>query len=154
MSPTTNQTKPVTRTVFDLASFDNITLTKVVTLPAAPSSLEEALQAVGNDKAKLLSVIYEGLCAETVETERADMSGYMTVAEEDEPSVPYTGTIATEEQGKQINATVLNFAKMNGFDKSLPKEKKRELKDAAKAALRPILIASLAPKVQAAEVSQ
>lgn len=146
MSPTTSNTKKVTRTVFDLATFDDVTLQKVVTLPNKPSTLEEALAAVDNDQAKLLDVIHEGLCATVEDAARADLSGFMTIPEaEGEASEVYAGSVATEEQGKLINAAVLTFAKMNGFSKDLSKEKKRELKDAAKTTLRPILIASLAP---------
>jgi hypothetical protein len=91
-------------------------------------------------------VIHEGLCATVEDAARADLSGFMTIPEaEGEASEVYAGSVATEEQGKLINAAVLTFAKMNGFSKDLSKEKKRELKDAAKTTLRPILIASLAP---------
>ena len=132
MTPTV-ATKTVQRTVFDLATFDDVPLVKSVTIPQKPSTLEDALAAVGNDQAKLLNVIHEGLVSEAMEAGRNDLAGFHVVAEDGEPGEEYAGTIATEEQGKQINATVLNFAKMNGFSK-------------ARVALRPILVASLAPK--------
>jgi len=147
---TTPKTKTITRTVFDLAVFDGVQLTKEINLPVAPTSLEEALAAVGNDSVKLLSVIHEGLCAAAEDSARVDMRGFREVGEDGEPGEVYTGQYADEEKTKQINGMVLNFAKMAGYSKDLPKDKKKELKDAAKAAIRPILIATLSPKAPTA----
>jgi hypothetical protein len=129
-------TKAVTRTVFDLTTFDDLKLTKTVTLPAKPENLEQALAAVGNDQSKLMAVIYEGLVAEKLENERNDASGFMVIPDEGEPTELYTGTFADESKTKAINGAVLNLAKAAGYDKSLPIEKKNELKQQARDFIR------------------
>lgn len=154
MSPqTTNETqlggntKTVTTSVFDLASFDTVKLSKVITLPSKPASIEEALAAVGNDSQKLLDVIYEGLAADAVETARNDMSGFLIADDDDEEKngKPYEGKYADEDMSDKINKAVLSMAKVFGFDKSLSKEKKREVKEQAREMLRsnPAFIASI-----------
>lgn len=162
MTPNGTNTAVVTTTVFDLTAFDDVKLTKTITLPTQPTTLDEALAAVGNDKAKLLNVIHEGLIAEAKETARVNMTGFHVVSEEGEvdpleyirdipvvdangvpvlnedgtPKMSQTGKYADEAKGKLINNVILSFAKMNGFSKDLSKEKKRELKEQATAFLR------------------
>src|SRR5712671_6338838 len=121
----TSNTAVVTTTVFDLTAFDDVKLTKTVTLPSAPTTLEEALAAVGNDKGKLLAVIHEGLIAAAKDHARADMSGWADAETEE----AYTGTYADEAKGKLINAAILSLAKMQGFSKTLEPAKKRDLKE-------------------------
>lgn len=137
--------KEITTTVFDLATFDSIQLVKTIQLPNKPTTLEEALAACGNDSAKLLDVIHEGLIAETTERERGNMEGWLVDDEDAETPVPYTGKYADAKKTKLINAAVLALAKMNGFGKGLNPEKKRELKERAKSFLRdnPAMLASL-----------
>ena len=137
-------TKDITLTVFDLATFDDVKLTKTVTLPTKPSTLEEALAACGNNAAKLLDVIHEGLISETVERERENMEGFFIDDDEETPT-PYTGKFADSKKTKQINAAVLSLAKMNGFDKTASKEKKREIKDRMRGFLRenPAMLGSI-----------
>ena len=107
MTPSNGQaTRKVTRTVFDLTAFDDVKLEKTVTLPTKPTTLEEALQAAGNDTAKLLDLIHEGLISESVETARADISGFKVVGEDGEATEPYDGKFADEEKGKKINAAI------------------------------------------------
>lgn len=143
-SEPTVPTKNITLTVFDLATFDDVKLSKNITLPSKPTTLEEALAACGNDSAKLLDVIHEGLIAETVDRAREDMSGFMQEGEDGE-DVPYTGAFADEKKSKLINNAVLALAKINGYGKTLAPTKKRELKDRAKNFLRenPAMLASL-----------
>jgi len=145
MTPTTPATLKVTRTVFDLTAFDDIKLVKQVTPPAKPTSLEEALAAVGNDKSVLLAVIYEGLEAKAREAAYQDINGFLIVPEDGEPIEEYTGKFADETKGKLINNAILALAKMNGFDKSLPKDKKAQLKENATQFLRdnPAMLASI-----------
>jgi hypothetical protein len=137
----TSNTAVVTTTVFDLTAFDDVKLTKTVTLPTQPTTLEEALAAVGNDKGKLLDVIHEGLIAAAKDAARADMTGWND-AETDEA---YTGTYADEAKGKLINAAILSLAKMQGFSKSLEPAQKRALKEKAAAFLRsnPAMLAGI-----------
>ena len=170
MTPNGSTTRKVTRTVFDLTAFDDVKLEKTVTLPSKPTTLEEALKAAGNDTAKLLDLIHEGLISESVETARADISGFKVVSEDGEASDLYvrtipvvdqngvpvlnedgtpkteeTGKFADEEKGKKINAAILALAKMNGFEKSLPKDKKAALKEKATEFLRsnPAMLAGM-----------
>lgn len=146
MTPTTTQpTAKVQRTVFDLAIFDDQKLTKTITLPTKPSTLEEALAACGNDSAKLLDVIHEGLVAETKSAAYDNIEGFQVVNEDGTAGDAYTGKFADEEKGKLINNAILSLAKINGYDKSLSKEKKQALKEKATAFLRdnPAMLASL-----------
>lgn len=138
-------TKKVTRTVFDLTLFDDQKLTKDVPLPAKPASLDEALNAVGRDETRLLKLVYEGLVAETVNAAWEDISGYLMVDENGKPGEAYKGNYADEEKGDKINAAILAIAKMQGYDKSLSREKKRELKEAAQDFLKsnPAMLASI-----------
>lgn len=128
---TPQATKVVTKSVFDLAKFDDVKLTRTVTLPSKPASVQEALAAVGNDTTALLNVIYDGLVERAVETARNEAEGWLTVTEDGEAGEVYTGQPVSEEKGKAISLAVLNIAKAGGYDKSLPAEKKRELKESA-----------------------
>lgn len=55
------QKKVVKARIFDLEKFAKVTLEKEITIPADASNLKEALERVGNDQAKLLSVVNVGL---------------------------------------------------------------------------------------------
>jgi hypothetical protein len=141
-----NPTAKVTRTVFDLTAFDDVKLVKpAVVLPTKPSTLEEALAACGNDSAKLLDVIHEGLVSEAKSVAYDTIEGFQVVGEDGEAGEPYTGQFADDAKGKLINNAILAIAKINGFDKSLPKERKAALKDKATSFLRdnPAMLASL-----------
>ena len=138
MTPTTiATTKTVTMSVFDLAEFDSVKLEKEVTLPTVPPTIEDGLAACGNDTAALLETLWKGLCANAVDAAKKDITGFTVVDDDDADShEPYTGkfldtdTKEGKEKSKQIGGMVINFAKMSGYAKSLPREKKRELKDA------------------------
>lgn len=151
MSPSTETTtetpkgNPVTRTVFDLASFDDVKLSKPFNPPSAPTTLEEALAAVGNDTSKLLSVIHEGLISEARQNAYDAIDGFFIVTEDGVSDTPYTGKFADDEKGKLINNAILALAKINGYEKSLAPEKKKALKDKAISFLRdnPAMLASL-----------
>lgn len=137
-------TKTIAMSVFDLASFDDVKLEKDVPVPSKPTTLEEALQACGNDSAKLLDVIHEGLISEALESARGDMSGW-TMDDENGKPVPYTGNYADEKKTKAINAAVLNLAKINGYDKNIGADAKRAIKDRMKQFLRdnPVILGSI-----------
>lgn len=147
MTPTNNEvkTKKVQKTVFDLTEFDNIKLVKEVELPKKPESIKEALEMLENNTEKLLAVIYDGLVSDTTEKAREDMTGFLVVNEEGKPGDSYSGQFADEAKGELINAAVLSLAKMQGYEKSLTPEKKRELKDKAREFLRsnPAMLASI-----------
>ncbi len=147
MTPTTsNGTAKVTRTVFDLTAFDDVKLVKpAVALPNKPTSIEEALAAVGNNAAKLLDVIHEGLVAEAKAVAYDNIEGFQVVNEDGSVGEVYTGKYADEDKGKLINNAILSLAKMQGYDKSLPPERKRELKEKATSFLRdnPAMLATI-----------
>jgi hypothetical protein len=135
MTPTAQQTMKVQRTVFDLQAFDDVKLIKEVPMPKKPEEIEEALNILGS-KEKLLDVIYKGLVAETRDAAGQDMEGFKIVGEDGEAGEVYSGKFADEEKGKLINAAILSLAKMQGYEKSLSKEKKAELKAKATEFLR------------------
>ncbi len=148
MTPSNGQpTKKTQKTVFDLNAFDSIKLVKDYTIPSKPSTLEEALAAVGNDQSKLLEVIHEGLVAAANDAAYNDNSGW-SVEAEDGTSTPYAGSYADENKTKLINGAVLNLAKLQagGSWDTLPKEKKSALKDSAVEMLRanPAMLKSIA----------
>jgi hypothetical protein len=129
-------TKSVQRTVFDLTAFDDLKLTKEVALPAKPTSIQEALAAVENSTPRLLEIIYEGLIADATSKAWDQIEGFHIVNEDGEAGELYTGKYADEAKGKLINAAILSLAKMQGYDKNLSREKKRELKEKATEFLR------------------
>ena len=135
MTPTAQQTMKVQRTVFDLQAFDDVKLIKEVPMPKKPEEIEEALNILGS-KEKLLDVIYKGLVAEARDASWEDIDGFKIVGEDGEAGEVYSGKFADEEKGKLINAAILSLAKMQGYEKSLSKEKKAELKAKATEFLR------------------
>ena len=141
MTPTTTTDKAtdkmkVQRTVFDLATFDDVKLIKEVQAPKKPESIQEASEMLGNDTGKLLAVIYDGLMADAREKAYNEISGFCIMEESGEAGVEYSGKFADEEKGKLINSAVLSIAKMQGYNKDLTAEKKRTLKDNAMKFLR------------------
>ena len=103
---------PVTRTVFDLTLFDDVKLSKPFTPPTKPTTVAEALAAVGNDSEKLLTLIYEGMVSESRTAQYNDLTGFLVVGEDGKATEPYNGNPASEEKGKLINGAILNMAKM------------------------------------------
>ena len=159
MTPTMNEDKqkPIKTaqiTVFDLQSFDDVKLVRhfyADDLPKMPTTVHEALALVGNDTAKLLDLIHQGLIDQAIEKAKQDLSTFYVAGEPDEdgktpePTL-YTGTPVSEEKGKSINAMVLNFAKTAfGYRKDAGKEKKREAKEKAAQLIRdtPAILKSL-----------
>lgn len=115
---------PVTRTVFDLATFDDVKLTKPFPLPAKPATVAEALSLVGNDETQLLDLIYKGVVSKARDEAYNSIQGFLTV----EDNEPYSGQCADEETGKKIDNAILALAKVNGYSKDLPKERKDAIK--------------------------
>lgn len=132
MSPETQAVKTVQKTVFDLAQFKKVLLVKDVQMPHKPTEIDEALSMVGGSKQKLLDVIYDGLCEDATNAARAQIEGFK-IADPDtgEPGEDYTGQFADEAKGKLIGDAILSFAKMMGYDKSLPLEERNKLKEQA-----------------------
>lgn len=144
MTPTQTQNGPEQKrtlvSVFDLKEFDIVQLVRFVEMPAKPTSVHEALQALGGDTEALLNVIYDGLCERAIEASRKDLSTFKVLGEDDKlPVSPkdivaledYNGTPVSEAKGKSIAAAVLGIAKAMGYSKDLPKETKASLKQQA-----------------------
>jgi len=141
----TPTTKPVQRTVFDLILFDDVKLTKTVTLPSKPASVENALEACNHDTSAFLEIFYDGLCERALEASKQDISDFKIVAEDGTATEVYTGTPVSEEKGVAINAAILGLAKAMGYSKDLSKEQKRALKEQAVQFMRsnPAMLASI-----------
>lgn len=147
MTPQPVKANPVTRTVFDLTSFDDVKLVKDFTPPTPVTSVEEALAAVGNDTAALLAVINEGLTQSARDAAYDNIEGFKIVGENGEAGEQYSGKFADESKSKLINAAVLNIAKMfsGGSWDTASKEQKRGWKEQAVEMLRsnPAMLASI-----------
>ena len=139
-------TKPIQKTVFDLKLFDDLKIGKTYVVPQTPATIEDALAAVGNDKDKLLEVIGRGLDAHARDLATADNTGWKVFGEDGELAEEYSGTFADESKGKKIAAVVLSLAKMQGYEKSLPAEKKAAIKENVLSMLRanPVFLGDLA----------
>lgn len=147
MTPQPKKANPVTRTVFDLASFGDVKLIKDFTPPTTVTSVEEALAAVGNDTSALLAVINEGLEQKARDAAYDNIEGFKIVGEDGTPGEQYTGKYADESKSKLINAAVLNLAKMfsGGAWDSATKEQKSGWRNQAEEMLRsnPAMLASI-----------
>lgn len=127
MTPNANNTYPVQKTVFDLDSFDEVTLVKDYTFEPV-TSVQDAAARLGNDSAKLLAVINDGLRAETSRTARNSNDGWQREDEEGNRT-PFAGTLANL---KLVNQCVLSMAKtVFGFSKDLSPDAKRAAKQSA-----------------------
>lgn len=125
----------VTREVFDLDTFDEVKLGKEYEFTPV-TTIEEALAALGNDSAKLLEVLNDGMREEMRSQVRATSDGWRTFAldNDGEPTEDLNGEFAgTPADMKSVNALVLTLAKtVFGFSKELTKEQKRAAKESAK----------------------
>lgn len=122
---------PVTKTVFDLNSFEEVLLAKEV--PFSPvASVDEAVSKLGNDAKALLEIINIGLRTKlrndassdsNIPWMETDENGKITDKE-------FTGVVA---DSKSVNALRLNLAKTFSAGKwdSLDADAKRTFKDQA-----------------------
>ncbi len=166
MSTTAIKQAPITRTIFDLSTMDEVTLVKAVPdfIPAENSA--EVLARVGNDSVKLLAIMNDGLRAAEREAVAANSEPFHTyeLDESGEPTDkvngPFTGIAA--DSGK-VNALILTLAKtVFAYSKGMSKDEKRTAKasamemvrtnDAIKAGLqKSAAITSAAPVVPVVE---
>jgi hypothetical protein len=122
---------PVQKTVFDLDTFEEVTISKTYSFVPV-TSVQEALAKVDNDHAKLLAVVNEGLRTEVLRAARANKEGWL-VEDEDGKTEPFTGTVADT---KRVNSLVLTLAKLQGFAKDIGVDKKRAIKDSVKETIK------------------
>ncbi len=145
MSPNGNETLRIQRTVFDLASFSEVTLKKDVEAPKRPSTPSEALEMVGGSTEKLIDLIYKGLKEEVRNAEYEKIEGFRYVDDNGNLGEPYEGKFADESKQATINAVVLNIAKLQGYNKDMTAAQKEASKEKARSFIRdnPAMIASI-----------
>jgi hypothetical protein len=126
---------PIQKTIFDLDSMEEVLLVKPVPdfIPAENS--HEVLARVGNDTAKMLKLLNDGLrLAERAAVAEGSEPWHTFIADEngeltDDVNGVFTGTIADT---KAVNALKLTLAKtVFGFAKSMSKEEKSAAKESA-----------------------
>lgn len=129
-----NVTLRVTRTIFDIESFDSVLLGKDVnTTPVA--SVDEALSALNGDNAKLVALINVGLAAEARKEAYSSNSGWHSFKDESKGAMSelngeYTGTPVSTEG---IDKLVLTLAKtVFGYNKDASKEQRAACKQQAR----------------------
>jgi hypothetical protein len=96
----------INSTVFDVASKSEVTLSKVFDFKP-PATQEEALTRIGNDSAKFLDIVTEGLR----QYERQAATNDPNIPWVDESGETFVGDVLTEEQSGKLNTTVLTMAK-------------------------------------------
>lgn len=126
MTPTTGtKTERVNNTVFDLDSFDDVLLFKNVAFEPVTTT-QEALARVGNDTAKFMEIVNEGLRQHVRESAKNDNSTPWLQEDEDGDVSEFTGTIAS---GKDVNTLKLTLAKtLFGYGKAKDADAKRASK--------------------------
>lgn len=118
----------IQNTVFDLDSMDEVLLKKVGTF-VPPTSIEAALAALGNDSAKLLSVVADGMREHAKSSLKSDTSVAWKVEDEEGNTSDFNGSIA---DSAKVNGLILNMAKsVFGYTKDMAREAKRAAKESA-----------------------
>ena len=149
-TPSTQNEIRVTQTGFDLASLEDIQTVKVgIFTPVL--NMQEFVERLSNDAAKILSIVNAGLQDYTRQQLAADTSVAWQTESEDGVLTPFTGNLLSEDKSKQLAANVLNMAKMVfGYAKDMAggKEAKRAAKEKAQAMLlaNPQVVESLKAK--------
>ena len=133
--PTAIKQSPLTQTVFDIDTFEDVKLVKAVPDFIPAENTTEVLARVGNDSAKMLELLNAGLkSAERAAVENDGQPWHTFVLDaEGEPTNevngPFTGTPADSDK---VNALVLTLAKtVFGYAKSMPKPEKAAAKVSA-----------------------
>ncbi len=126
---------PIQKTIFDLDTMEEILLVKSVPDFKEAENSNEVLARVGNDTAKMLKLLNDGLrLAEREQVATGSDPWHTFVVNDegeytDEVNGPFTGTIA---DSKAVNALKLTLAKtVFGFNKNMSKDEKATAKDSA-----------------------
>ena len=124
----------VTKPVFDLSSFEDVTLVKPFEF-MPPADVNEALTRLGGDTSKLMAVITSGMLDAFKSELRKTADGWHTYKEDadgeptDEINGVFQGQVA---DSKKVNNLKLSLAKsVFGFEKGMSKEQKRAAKESA-----------------------
>lgn len=135
MPTTAIKQAPIQKTVFDLDTMEEVLLVKAVPDFKPAENSHEVLARVGNDSAKMLELLNNGLRLAEREAVADGKEPWHTFGVNDEGEYtdevngPFTGTIA---DSKAVNALKLTLAKtVFGFVKSLSKEEKAMAKSNA-----------------------
>lgn len=130
-------------TVYDLETMDDVTLRKVGSF-APVATAGEGLARLGNDTAKFLKVVNDGLRAEALRNLATDESiPWQEVDEESGELKPFNGAPA---DAKVVNPLVLQLAKtIFGYNKDMKPEVKAKAKSDAKDMIKgnPVMVAGL-----------
>lgn len=139
---------PLQMGIFDLDSMDEVLLKKFV--PFTPvTDTKTALERLGNDSAKFLEVINEGLRQHARETAKTDTSIAWQVEDEEGNLSPFSGTVA---DAKTVNGLILNMAKsVFGYAKDMTRDAKKAAKESAMYLIRSTPAIRDGLKVQAAK---
>lgn len=135
----------VGKTVFDLDSRGEVDVVKVGTFTPV-ATMHEFTARLGNDSAKILAVVNDGLEAYEREQIAANNELPWSIEDEEGKLTPFSGTLLSEEKSKQLSANVLSMAKMLfGYAKDMvtgDATKNREAKREAKAKAAEMLLAN------------
>ena len=156
-----------TKSGISLESFDDVKLFKFVPATPAVTSVQDALSRLGNDHAKLLSIIHSGLQAEAVSSARNDDSNWLMIDENGKDTdQTFSGSLVSSDI---LNPFVLAMSRVNPatvlrngkeveitWDECQSPEEKRAVKDATLEMIRttPRIVANLKKKMEAASKSE
>ena len=119
----------VQNTIFDLNTMDEVTLIKPVPEFKPVTSTHDALARLGNDSARFLKVINDGLESEERDAVRDNSEIPWAVEDEEGNLVPFEGVPADK---KAVNTLRLNLAKsVFGLTKEMSLEEKQKAKSDA-----------------------
>lgn len=141
------------QTFFDLETMDDVTLRKVGSF-APVSTAQEALARLGNDTAKFLKVVNDGLRSDALRNLATDDSVVWQEVDDDGGLAPFTGSPA---DAKVVNPLILTLAKtIYKYNKDMKPEEKKAAKEAAKTMIRtnPAMVAGLKESAKAAQAEE
>lgn len=144
-APTTVLT---TKAGTDLATFDDVKMYKRIPKVAPITSVNQALELIGGDTNKLMSLLTAAVQSDVVEAARSSNDGWKVIDENGkETETEYSGQLAHPDA---VNPMVLFFAKNNfGFDKpNATADERRAAKEQAREMIKsvPALLDSLKKK--------
>lgn len=147
MTPTTQTSKEIrtTKSVFDLDSKSEVTVVKIGQFTPV-ANMQEFVSRLGNDAAKILTIVNDGLENHERTQLATDESKPWQVEDENETTgektlAPFSGTLLSEDRSKQLAVNVLSMAKMLfGYAKDMVGG--REAKAAAKAKAQEMLLSN------------
>ena len=94
-----------TQAFVNLEDFENVVLVKETEF-IPPTSVQDALQRLGNDRSKLLAMVSEGMRSEAIRTLRADDSQPWMDQDDEGNMVAFTGSVADSKAVNDLRATL------------------------------------------------